>query len=145
MANMFNTTMILLPSFIAVFATIKTMRLIKKNLILTREIKKISLKLRKPQRHDVDIPIPGNSQEFHESLATAEITTQLQQPRLNIENNRHTAAPSTVSEKYGFIESLSQKGMDPKEIASALSLSIHEVQQVMTLSSLTRSDTPNFA
>jgi hypothetical protein len=145
MNSLLDTTLILLPSLICILALLKTMGLIKENLSLSRELRKTVLQLRKTGQQPSKITQSEEIEEFKDSLTTAEVTTKLQQPRLQVDGRSFAAGPSTVSEKYSFIESMSQNGMDPKQIASILSLSIDEVKQVMTLSSLTKTQSPNIA
>lgn len=72
------------------------------------------------------------SQSFKDNLQNASITTELQQPRLNITSNR----PVLSKEKYQYIQSLSKSGMSEQEIADILAISLHEAQQLLNLSKL---------
>jgi hypothetical protein len=145
MNSLLNTTLILLPSLICILALLKTMVLIKENLSLSRELRKTVLQLRKAGEQPAKVKQDEDIEEFKDSLTTAEVTTKLQQPRLQVDGRSFATSPSTISEKYSFIESMSQNGMDPKQIASILSLSIDEVKQVMTLSNLTKNQSPIIA
>lgn len=69
---------------------------------------------------------------FKTSLNEAEITTRLQQPRLSAQHRDSIKTP----ERYQFIQSLTERGMDGEEIASVLSISTHEADQLVKLSKL---------
>lgn len=68
---------------------------------------------------------------FQKNLKEAELTTRLQAPRLNEAITR--IAPNTP-ERYQYISSLDQKGMDSEEIALILKISIQETEQLLSLS-----------
>ncbi|WP_163339264.1 hypothetical protein [Desulfopila sp. IMCC35008] len=74
--------------------------------------------------------------EFQKSLHEAEITTRLQQPRLEVQ---HANSSVKAPERYHYIKSLSEKGMGAEEIANILSISAHEASQLVTLSRLVAS------
>ncbi len=73
--------------------------------------------------------------KFQNSLAEAELTTQLQKPRLAAQ-----ASPtnSSAPEKYRFVHSLTEQGMGVQEVASVLSVSSHEAEQLVTLAKLAK-------
>lgn len=70
---------------------------------------------------------------FQETLNLAEITTKLQEPRLSAQNFNRTMSPP---ERYRYVHSLASGGMSPQEIASVLSISIHEADQLVNLARL---------
>ena len=71
--------------------------------------------------------------EFNKSLNQAEITTKLQKSRLTMQDyNRNMPPP----ERYRYVHSLATNGMSSEEIASVLSISIHEANQLVNLSRL---------
>jgi len=73
------------------------------------------------------------SNDFTRSLNQAEITTRLQKSRLSAHNyNRNMSPP----ERYRYVHSLAANGMSSNEIASVLSISIHEADQLVKLSRL---------
>jgi ATP/maltotriose-dependent transcriptional regulator MalT len=73
------------------------------------------------------------SNDFTRSLNQAEITTRLQKSRLSAHNyNRNMSPP----ERYRYVHSLAANGMSSNEIASVLSISIHEADQLVNLSRL---------
>lgn len=72
--------------------------------------------------------------EFQKSIREAELTTNLQKPRLLASHEESGYAPSkNVPEKYSYIRSLTEKGMSVKEIAALLSISPQEANQLVTL------------
>lgn len=73
------------------------------------------------------------TKQFKTNLTVAELTTQLQKPRLSTQT-----FPSTnlIPEKYSFVHSLIKKNMSSDEIASILAISAHEAAQLVTLSKL---------
>lgn len=73
---------------------------------------------------------------FQKSLNEAEITTRLQQPRLA---TQHANTSVQAPERYHYIKSLSENGMEAKEIADILSISAQEATQLVNLSRLATS------
>ncbi|SHO50747.1 hypothetical protein [Desulfopila aestuarii] len=71
--------------------------------------------------------------EFQKNLSEAELTTRLQQPRLSAQ---HVLGQVNAPERYLYVRSLAQNGMDAKEIASILSISTQEAEQLVNLSRL---------
>ena len=69
---------------------------------------------------------------FQKNLNEAELTTRLQQPRLSAQHGRHSSAP----ERYLYVRSLAQSGMEAEEIATILSISTQEAEQLVNLSRL---------
>ena len=74
------------------------------------------------------------NQIFKSSLQEAEITTNLQEPRLSLQKATHTKHNN--KDKYQFIQSLSGSGMAAEEIAKVLSISSNEAEQLVNLSKL---------
>jgi hypothetical protein len=73
------------------------------------------------------------SLDFQKNLSEAEITTRLQQPRLSIQLGH---SRSEAPERYLYVRSLAQNGMSAEEIASVLSISTQEAEQLVNLSKL---------
>jgi hypothetical protein len=73
------------------------------------------------------------SNDFNRSLNQAEITTRLQKSRLSAQNYNRSLSPP---ERYRYVHSLAANGMSSHEIASVLSISIHEADQLVNLSRL---------
>ena len=72
---------------------------------------------------------------FDDNLRTAELTTRLQQPRLSMQ--QCGSSPATP-ERYRYIRSMVEKGMNAEEIAAMLSMSLHETTQLVTLIKMAR-------
>ncbi|WP_456388236.1 hypothetical protein [Desulfolithobacter sp.] len=68
-------------------------------------------------------------EEFIDTLASAEITTRLQKPRLALHQNGSAEPP----EKYRYAASMVQNGMTIDEISSILGIARAEARQLVTL------------
>jgi hypothetical protein len=77
--------------------------------------------------------IARNTKGFNDSLSQAEITTRLQKSRLSTQSHNRGLSPP---ERYRYVHSLATTGMSPQEIATVLSISIHESNQLVNLSKL---------
>ncbi|MDR3630073.1 MAG: hypothetical protein P4L42_07040 [Desulfocapsaceae bacterium] len=73
------------------------------------------------------------SNTFSNTLNQAELTTRLQKSRLSAQGHTHSMSPP---ERYRYVHSLAANGMSSQEIASVLSISIHEADQLVNLSRL---------
>jgi len=71
--------------------------------------------------------------QFQNNLAAAELTTQLQRPRLSAQNSY---SDNTTPDKYRLVHTLTEKNMSVGEIATFLAISCHEAQQLVTLAKL---------
>ncbi len=77
---------------------------------------------------------------FDDNLRAAELTTRLQYPRLTMQQ----CGPSPATpERYHYIQSMVDNGMNAQEIASMLSMSLHETTQLVTLIKMVRQPQPN--
>ena len=76
------------------------------------------------------------SNDFNKTLNQAEITTRLQKSRLSAQDYNRSMSPP---ERYRYVHSLAANGMSSHEIASVLSISIHEADQLVNLSRLAHS------
>lgn len=74
------------------------------------------------------------NQIFEKSLQEAEITTNLQKPRLSFQETSNSK--KNTKDKYQFIQTLSGSGMAAEEIAKVLSISSNEAEQLVNLSKL---------
>lgn len=83
-----------------------------------------------------DVPDDGEepSLVFEEDLRRAALTTRFQEPRLNLQQNSQASA---TPERYRYIQSMVEMGLDAREIASALSMSLAETTQLITLIKMT--------
>ncbi|MFH2123555.1 MAG: hypothetical protein ABIJ50_08765 [Pseudomonadota bacterium] len=66
---------------------------------------------------------------FDDHMREAELTTRLQQSRLTAQHCGHSPAP----ERYRYIHSMVRQGMNAQEIAATLSMSVHEISQIISL------------
>ncbi len=66
---------------------------------------------------------------FEDNLRSAGLITRLQQPRLNVQQQNQSTAP----ERYRYIQSMVEMGLDAQKIAATLSMSLHETTQIITL------------
>jgi len=70
---------------------------------------------------------------FRKDLSSAELTTNMQVSRLKTaQNTEHLKIP----ERYTFIHPLSEKGVSSQDIASILTISTHEADQLVSLANL---------
>lgn len=67
---------------------------------------------------------------FDTSLQTAALTTNLQKSRSQYHNQ---AATITPPERYRYIRSLLENGLDSTKIAAVLAISLQEAEQLVTL------------
>lgn len=74
------------------------------------------------------------TQFFAKSLQEAEITTNLQKPRLSLQ--KATQTKHNNKDKYQYIQTLSGSGMASEDIAKVLSISSNEAEQLVNLSKL---------
>ena len=72
---------------------------------------------------------------FDDNLRAAELTTRLQQPRLTMQQSGYVPA---APERYRYIQPMAEKGLSAQEIASMLSMSLHEATQLVTLTRVAR-------
>lgn len=125
---------ILLP--LTVWALIKTWLLKSENRRLNDKLKVNDEYLKKLEDDWAELTREYDRiNEFQNSLDEAELTTRLQQPRLQAKDIN--SSPVTP-EKYTYIRSLHEKGMDAEEIASILGISALEAEQLVALSRIAR-------
>jgi hypothetical protein len=131
----FSTIVALLALLLTCLSVVLTMRYRRKSARISAELSQALEKLAiahldmqaLQQRYQ-------DSLEFQKNLNEAEITTRLQQPRLSVQHGygRKAAPP----ERYLYVRSLAQNGMSAVEIASVLSISTQEAEQLVNLSRL---------
>ncbi len=74
-------------------------------------------------------------QNFKANLSQAELATKIQQPRLELSRkNGELRTP----ERYQYIHSLAEKGINASDIASILTISNQEADQLVALANLSR-------
>jgi hypothetical protein len=74
-------------------------------------------------------------QNFKANLNQAELATKIQRPRLEL--SRRNEDPRTP-ERYQYIHSLTDKGINASDIASILAISNQEADQLVALANLSR-------
>lgn len=123
---------LLLP--LSIGAVIKTWLTKKENSLLAKKLAKTEKHLEQLE-NDWSALMSEHSRvkEFQNSLGEAELTTRLQQPRLNAEEKNSSG---NTPEKYRYIRSLHEKGMDAQEIASILNISTQEAEQLVSLAKI---------
>ena len=111
----------------------------RKNSFLAQQLTQTSIVL-EATRKKLDTIQQKHEQilEFQNSLNVAELTTKFQKPRLEVQKND---GDNVASGKYSNIQSLTEKGMSIDQIASTLSISTHEAQQLVNLAKLARGST----
>ena len=75
--------------------------------------------------------------DFNSDLQQAEIATRVQRSRHTFHQPAEEAEPP---EKYRYIQSLARKGIGAADIATILTISTHEADQLVKLANLSRSD-----
>lgn len=130
----FSSIMSLSALIIACLVFIRAILFRRKNDLLKKEVNTLREKIvaanseLRELRHNYMA-----STEFQKNLHDAELITRLQQPRLSAQHgNKNSEAP----ERYLYVRSLAEKGMMPEEIASILSISTQEAEQLVNLSKL---------
>lgn len=68
-------------------------------------------------------------QMFADSLSSAEVTTKLQEPRMQIKNQDIPKTP----EKYRYLATMARNGMSKKDISDILDISGEEAEQLIKL------------
>ncbi len=135
-----TNVLLLVPSILCLLAIAKTIMLIKDNKLLSEQLTEATIILQKKDR--LCQKLKQNQQKnsaFQKTLNNAELTTQLQSPRLQNETlPQQGLKQNRAPEKYRFIHSLAEKGMDVTEIASTLSISSRETEQIIRLRRLTQ-------
>ena len=124
----------ILASLVCILAGIKIVMQKKENKLLAQQLTETTVSLDLNRKTLVELQEKhAGVLEFQNSLHEAELTTKLQKPRFN--GNNYDAGGS-VPEKYRYIHSLTEKGMSSEEIASVLTISKHEADQLVSLSKL---------
>ena len=80
-----------------------------------------------------------SSNIFDDNLRMAELTSKLQRPRLTMQQSGYSPV---APERYRYIQSMVEKGMNAEEIASMLSMSLQETTQIVTLIKIVRQPQP---
>jgi hypothetical protein len=136
----FSFFLIVIPSVLSVLLLVMNILIKKENKLLAQQLTEttVSLELTRKQFNELQEK-HDRMYEFQNSLQVAELTTKLQKPRLNAQNNAfNMAAENSLPGKYSNIQSLTQQGMSIEEIASVLAISTHEAHQLVNLSKIAR-------
>jgi hypothetical protein len=134
----FSFLLIVIPSVLSVLLFAIVMLVKKENKLLARQLTEttVSLELTRKQFNELQEK-HDKMYEFQNSLQVAELTTKLQKPRLNAQNNAfNMAADNSPPGKYSNIQSMIQQGMSIEKIAAVLAISTHEAQQLVNLSKI---------
>jgi hypothetical protein len=130
---------LIIPSVLCLFSFTKYILVKKENKLLVQEIKTTSSQLEAHRQKLIELEWQHNEiKNFHNSMQQAELTTKFQAPRLQAAHKQtSTHNAGSLPEKYKYIHSLIENGMGPDEIASVLSISLHEARQLVSLSTIT--------
>ncbi|BHH83390.1 hypothetical protein [Desulforhopalus sp. 52FAK] len=107
----------------------------KENILLSEQLTQATISLESNRKKLSDLQRRHEEiTAFQKSIREAELTTSLQKPRLYAAHDESRYSNNkNVPEKYSYIRSLTEKGMSVKEIATVLSISPHEANQLVTL------------
>jgi hypothetical protein len=134
----FSFLLIVIPSVLSVLLFAIVMLVKKENKLLARQLTEttVSLELTRKQFNELQEK-HDKMYEFQNSLQVAELTTKLQKPRLNSQNQiRNITVNNSPPGKYSNIQSMIQQGMSIEKIAAILAISTHEAQQLVNLSKI---------
>ncbi|EKD34897.1 MAG: hypothetical protein ACD_75C02140G0001 [uncultured bacterium] len=128
------TFLSVIPTILFAIAVGKAVVLKKENTLLAQQLTETSNSLELTRQNLATLrEKQEKADEFHNSLADAELSTRIQK-------NRPTGPKSdrnrTTPEKYCYIHSLAEKGLSPDEIAAVLTISTHEARQLVTLAKI---------
>lgn len=131
----------IIPTILCVFLLIITFLINKNNKHLKKQLIKTTITL-EVTRKKLDALQEKHSEikEFKNTLDVAELTTNLQKTRLDVQINKTN---NSTPGKYSEVQSLAEKGMSAEEIASFLSISTHEAHQLVNLAKLAHGNIAN--
>ncbi|TKB10274.1 hypothetical protein [Desulforhopalus sp. IMCC35007] len=130
---------LIIPSVLCLLSLTKYILVKKENKLLAQEIKTTTSQLELHRQKLTELEWRHNEiMNFHNSMQQAELTTKFQAPRLQAAHSQTSShKTNSTPEKYKYIHSLIENGMGPDEIASVLSISLHEARQLVCLSTIT--------
>jgi len=106
----------------------------KENKLLSEQLTATTVCLEQVRKELTDLQEKHDKiKAFQNSLQVAELTTKFQKPRLDCMS---TDTDSSTPDKYRTFQTLAKKDMSVEEIASALAISTHEAQQLVSLAKL---------
>lgn len=122
------------PAALSLLLLVMLLLVKKENKLLSRQLTETTVSLEQVRKQLADLQEKHEKiKVFQNSLREAELTTKLQKPRLDSLNQ---GADSSAPDKYRYFQTLAQKDMSVEEIASILSISTHEAEQLISLSKL---------
>ncbi len=86
----------------------------------------LHMELAAARRCMTDTPRTETARDFTETLDTAQIRLRQESP----------ATTGQAPEKYRYLLSLAERGMNPSEISTTLNISVAEVEQLLALSAV---------
>ena len=116
-------------------AATKAFSLKKENDLLAEQLTETTMSLER-SRHNLTKLQEKHKKifEFRSDLGKAELTHRAPKPQATdiqaLETHRNSP------ERYNYVQSLAEKGLSVDEIASILTISIHEARQVLALSKI---------
>jgi len=130
---------ILALSVLLIGSLLKILLMARGRTALTRQLKESTRRL-KELNSDYSALKTEHDQlrEFQRSLEYAESAAASQPVKSLVQGRK---GYGVMPEKYRYIRSLSEKGMDAREIASILAISRQEAEQLVTLSKIAREGT----
>ena len=136
----FSLFLIVIPSALSVLLFAIVMLVKKENKLLAQQLTETTVSLERTRKQFNELQEKHDKiYEFQNSLQVAELTTKLQKPRLNAQNQSlNMAVNNSPPGKYSNIQSMIQQGMSIEKIAAVLAISTHEAQQLVNLSKIAR-------
>ncbi|MGW8195625.1 MAG: hypothetical protein ACWGOX_15310, partial [Desulforhopalus sp.] len=117
---------------------VKTLLLARNRSVLTRQLGDTTRRLEELETDFTALKTEHNRlRGFQHDLDKAELTVPRRQPEIRARERHGAGHPP---EKYCYIRSLSEKGMDAREIASILAISRQEAEQLVTLTKIAREE-----
>lgn len=111
----------------------------KQNVKLASQLQQTRQTLQETRQHlDATSRQLEELSSFQQSMVEAQLTTRLQTARGSVKG----LGQCTTPEKYQYIYTLTEKGMNADEIASVLSISRHEATQLVSLARIAHKNRP---
>ncbi len=134
-----NDALLVLSLILCIIVTIRSIYLRKKVTSKDSTLKTTTTSLASSKKELNKLKrIHNGSNDFKSNLNNAELTTELQKSRLAFS---HINADCQPPERYQYIHSLTEKGISSFDIASILSISVQEAEQLVTLANLAKKQT----
>ena len=135
MPTTISNMMYFVPGVFVLLFLAKCVLVKKENSLLSEQLTQTTISLENNKKKLLELQKRHDEiTEFQKTIREAELTTNLQKPRLLAAHEEAGYSSSkNVPEKYSYIRSLTEKGMSVKEIATLLSISPYEANQLVTL------------